>query len=106
MAIAPIAAAAVAPAMPAMPVMPSLPTAAPTGAGGGAFGDMVVGALEQLNGAQKATDDLATSAASGDLVDVHDYMIASTEASLATELTVAVRNKAVEAFTSIMQMPV
>ena len=33
-------------------------------------------------------------------------MIAATEASLATELTVAVRNKAVEAFNSIMHMPV
>jgi flagellar hook-basal body complex protein FliE len=33
-------------------------------------------------------------------------MIAATEASLATELTVAVRNKAVEAFNSIMSMPV
>jgi flagellar hook-basal body complex protein FliE len=33
-------------------------------------------------------------------------MIAATQASLATELTVAVRNKAVEAFNSIMSMGV
>jgi flagellar hook-basal body complex protein FliE len=33
-------------------------------------------------------------------------MIASSESSVATELTVAVRNKAVEAFTEIMRMQV
>ena len=41
-----------------------------------------------------------------DLTDVHDYMIASTEAQLATQLTVAVRNKAVDAFNEIMRMQV
>ncbi|MDQ1499053.1 MAG: flagellar hook-basal body complex protein FliE, partial [Actinomycetota bacterium] len=45
-------------------------------------------------------------AATGDLTNVHDYMIAATEASLATQLTVAVRNKAVEAFNQIMNMGV
>jgi flagellar hook-basal body complex protein FliE len=37
---------------------------------------------------------------------VHDYMIASTEASLATEMVVTIKNKAVEAFNEIMRMPV
>ena len=36
--------------------------------------------------------------------DVHDYMIAANEASIATQLTVAVRNKALDAFTEIMRM--
>lgn len=69
------------------------------------FGDAVIGALDDLSAAHHATDALATQAATGQLADVHDYTIAATEASLATELTVAVRNKAVEAFTSIMNMP-
>jgi len=69
------------------------------------FGDAVIGALDDLSAAHNTADALATRAATGQLADVHDYTIAATEASLATELTVAVRNKAVEAFTSIMNMP-
>jgi flagellar hook-basal body complex protein FliE len=62
--------------------------------------------LERLEGLHDTSDALAVQAATGDLTDIHDYMIASTEASVATELTVAVRNKAVEAFTEIMRMQV
>lgn len=70
------------------------------------FGDMVTNALENLQSVQAKSDTLAVQAATGDLNDIHDYMIASTEAALATELTVAVRNKAVEAFQSIMGMQI
>ena len=42
----------------------------------------------------------------GDLKDVHDYMIASTEAALATEMVVTIKNKAVEAFNDIMRMQI
>lgn len=104
MSIAPIASAA-------LPALPSLPSvgAGPVGAaapGGQDFPKMVVDAIENLEGLQATSDQLATQATTGDLTDVHDYMIASTEATVATELTVAVRNKAVEAFNSIMQMGV
>ena len=82
-------------------------TAAPKVAGtGDGFGDMVTKALEGVQKAQTKSDSLATKAATGDLTDIHDYMIASTEASLSTQLTVAVRNKAVEAFNDIMKMPI
>jgi flagellar hook-basal body complex protein FliE len=73
---------------------------------GADFGKSVVDALESLEQAQDKADGLAVKAATGDLNDVHDYMIAATEAAVQTELTVAVRNKAVEAFTEIMRMQV
>ena len=62
--------------------------------------------FDKLQGAQNNADSLAAQAATGDLKDVHDYMIASTEAALATEMVVTIQNKAVEAFNEIMRMPV
>jgi flagellar hook-basal body complex protein FliE len=73
---------------------------------GGDFGKTVVDALENLEQAQDKADGLALKAATGDLNDVHDYMIAATEAAVQTELTVAIRNKAVESFNEIMRMQV
>jgi len=75
-------------------------------AGAQSFGQTLVKALDGLQASQTKADGLAVQAATGDLTNVHDYMIAATEASLATELTVAVRNKAVEAFNQIMNMAV
>jgi len=79
-------------------------TEAATPAGGGSFATALGDGLDKLQQTQSNADDLAVKAATGDLADVHDYMIASTQAGLATQLTVAVRNKAVEAFTEIMRM--
>jgi flagellar hook-basal body complex protein FliE len=103
MAIAGVAAAGIA--------LPTLPTQPATGAGGvgqagqpGQFGGQVAKAMQDLDNTNKAAEDLAVKAATGDLQDAHDFMIASTRANLATELTVAVRNRAVESFQSVMNM--
>ena len=78
--------------------------AAPAPSGG--FAAALTGAVDQLQGAHTASDGLAAQAATGDLRDVHDYMIASREAALATEMVVTIKNKAVDAFNEIMRMPV
>ena len=71
-----------------------------------AFGDMVIDGLDRLEAVQDKSDRLAVQAATGDLNDIHDYTIAATEASVTTQLTVAVRNRALEAFNEIMRMPI
>ncbi len=70
------------------------------------FAAALTGALDQLRGLQARRDDLAVQAATGDLRDVHDYMIAAQESSVASEMVVTLKNKAVEAFSEIMRMPV
>jgi flagellar hook-basal body complex protein FliE len=70
------------------------------------FAAALTGALDELGSLQSSKDKLAVQAATGDLRDVHDYMIAAQEASVATEMVVTIKNKAVEAFTEIMRMPV
>ncbi|GGM60948.1 hypothetical protein GCM10007977_073170 [Dactylosporangium sucinum] len=75
----------------------------PTG-GGTDFGAMVAQGLQRLQSAQDTADNLAVEAATGRLTDVHDYMIAATQAGLATSLAVSVRNRALEAFNEIMRM--
>ncbi len=81
-------------------------TAAVGDKGGLPFGDILGSSLENVDQLQKNADGLAVKAATGDLNDVADYMVSATEASLATDLTVAVRNKAVDAFNEIMRMQI
>jgi flagellar hook-basal body complex protein FliE len=77
-----------------------------TGAPTGDFGNVIVNALQGVQDTQANASNLAVQAATGDLVDVHNYTIAATEASLQTQLTVAVRDRAVEAFNQIMAMQI
>jgi flagellar hook-basal body complex protein FliE len=89
----------------ALPLTVTAPVQSPPPAGAG-FGDLVARGIENLQELQANADTLAAQAATGELTDVHDYTIAATKASLATELTVAVRNKAVDAFNEIMRMQI
>jgi len=70
------------------------------------FGNMVLDGIERLEGVQDRADQLSVQAATGKLSNIHDYTMAATEAQVTTQLTVAVRNKAVEAFNEIMRMPI
>jgi flagellar hook-basal body complex protein FliE len=100
----------IAPIGPVVPVVVPSVIAPPAGddsttmAGGVNFADVLGNSLARVQGVQNRADDLAVQAATGTLEDVHEYMVAATEASLTTQLTVAIRNKAVDAFNEIMRM--
>ncbi len=85
------------------PLAPSAPTTSTAATSGASFGDVLSG-VDQLQQLQSNADGLAVQAVTGQLDDVHDYTIAAAQASLAIELTAAVRNKAVDAFNEIMRM--
>ncbi|MPY94779.1 MAG: flagellar hook-basal body complex protein FliE [Acidimicrobiia bacterium] len=89
------------------PIVAPAPIAGTTGVSAAAksdFGQAIAGSIEQLQQSQTAVDEMSKAAATGDLASVENHMIAMTEAQLATQLTVAVRNKAIEAFNDIMRM--
>ena len=106
--VAPIGAAAF--TMPAAPVAPTADaagaTGAATGSSGSGFGNALVQALDGMANTQANANQVASLAATGDLTNVHDLTIATSEAELATSLTTAVRDRAVAAFNAIMSMPV
>lgn len=82
-----------------------LPQTAPASSvSGSAFGQLLTGAVDSVQGAQDVANELAVKAVTGDLTDIHDATIAATRAAVTLELVAAVRNKGVEAFTEIMRM--
>ncbi|WP_104526390.1 flagellar hook-basal body complex protein FliE [Blastococcus atacamensis] len=80
-------------------------TPAAEGADGG-FAAVLAASFDKLQATQAVTSDLAVQAATGDLKDVHDYMIASAESGVATEMVVTIKNQAVAAFNEIMRMQI
>jgi len=77
-----------------------------SGAAGPDFGQLLSDGLQRLQGLHTQADQLAVQAATGDLDALHDYTITATEAAVSTQLTTAVRNKALEAFQEIMRMAI
>jgi flagellar hook-basal body complex protein FliE len=72
---------------------------------GANFGDLIAGGLQKVENLDLTAQTKAIQAATGDLNDVHDYVIAATQAQTATELTTTLRNKALDSFNEIMRMP-
>ena len=85
------------------PVPATTGTAAATGPDTD-FAGLLSKGLENVQASQTNADNLAVQVANGTLTDPAQYTMAATEAALGLQLTMAIRNKAVEAFQEIMRM--
>ncbi|MFH5183167.1 flagellar hook-basal body complex protein FliE [Paenibacillus sp. TAB 01] len=70
------------------------------------FGQFLNDAITKLNADQQTVDKMNEQFAKGEITDVHQIMIASEKASLGLELTVQLRNKALDAYQEMMRMQV
>lgn len=68
------------------------------------FADLMTDAVGQVNQLEAQAQSAVTGLMTGSGVDVHQAMIATQKADMAFELALAVRNKAVQAYQSVMGM--
>lgn len=70
------------------------------------FAQSLKDAIAEVNTNQIASDKATNTLISGGDIELHDVMISAQKASVSLELTMQVRNKAVEAYQEIMRMSV
>ena len=69
---------------------------------GGDFASTLSNGLDQVSSAQANAENLAVQAATGQLTDPAQLTIATTQATLMTQLATTLQSKAVTAFNTIM----
>ncbi len=70
------------------------------------FGDYLKENITEVNQMSKTSDKMATELAAGKSENIHETMLMATKAELSFNLMVQIRNKALEAYSEIMRMPV
>lgn len=79
----------------------------PSGVNGPRFGEILDQAVNKVNEVQQASSSMAEAYVRGDQnIDITDVMIASQKAGVAFDAMVQVRNKLVEAYRDVMNMPI
>jgi flagellar hook-basal body complex protein FliE len=68
------------------------------------FQEFFADAIKQTSALEEAADTQQKRLLVGDTDNLHDVMIAMEKADMAFQLTLAVRNKVIDAYTSVMQM--
>ena len=72
----------------------------------GSFADAIMRSLDSVSQAEFRADGLTQALAAGEDLQLHEVTIAATEATLSLELLAAVRDRAVAAYDTIMNMQV
>lgn len=70
------------------------------------FSDVLENAIEKVNNLQYDALNKDVLLSTGNIDQMHEVMLSSVKADLALELTIAIRNKALEAYQEIMRMQV
>jgi flagellar hook-basal body complex protein FliE len=77
---------------------------APQSASAAPFADLITDAVGDVSRLEEQANAAVSGLMTGSGVDVHQAMIATQKADMAFELALAVRNKAVQAYQSVMGM--
>ncbi|MFK7872954.1 MAG: flagellar hook-basal body complex protein FliE [Oligoflexales bacterium] len=70
------------------------------------FSETLKEAVNSVDESQKNADQMASHIASGKTENIHETMLALSQAELSFNLMVQVRNRALEAYQEVMRMPV
>ena len=73
---------------------------------GSSFMDHLKSGFTEVNEMQKKADTMAMEVASGKSENLHETMLATTQAEISFNLMVQLRNRALEAYQEVMRMPV
>ena len=72
----------------------------------GGFGELMRGALNQVNRTQLEANEASQKLMTGEIEDLHQVMIATEQARLSLQLTTQVTNKVIEAYREISRMQI
>lgn len=70
------------------------------------FGNLIKEKIANTNSLINQADDMMTRFSAGEKISIHEVMIASEKASLAFDMTMEIRNKALEAYNTILRTQV
>ncbi|MDY6791174.1 MAG: flagellar hook-basal body complex protein FliE [Thermodesulfobacteriota bacterium] len=70
------------------------------------FGEIIKSSIANVDKAQKASDNAVRKLASGEENDIHKTMITMEKAEISFQLMMAVRNKIIAAYETIMRMQI